>query len=171
MNGENYSARKTLLISQGFDSPFLVAQYYLPRFQCNVARRTFGIEAARAINSEKYPLILSAVRVAPGISIEENTEFSELRGAWHKGISDGERYFNVALQLVKYAREERSPNKNSLIIFVDTLMEKEDFLIPNVKERVLKGGADDYICMAGRMMAHEGGKKLVSLICDRLRWF
>ncbi len=75
-----------------------------------------------------------------------------------------EGYFGIALQLSRYARQNESPNRNSLIIFADTFSKKGDGLIPNVEKRVLEAQADAYI----NMFEDECENELFSLIEKKL---
>lgn len=145
----------------------MFSDFYLPVLRCSVTHHTEGILAARAIKNDHYPLIILPIRVVPGLELEEARDLPELKKIWARGTDQEERYFGIALQLARYAREE-GPNKRSLIIFADTFEDENDGLIPRVQGKVLEAGADAYIDMS--RYEPRPRRAFFSLIEQRLGW-
>jgi hypothetical protein len=159
--------RKALVVGQFLvDCSQPLAEYYLPRIHVKSRREQYGYEAANAIRSELFPLIILPGRVALGRDLSSTTDFPELEDAWNAGLNQEENYFSVALQLVKYARTDGNQNKKSLIIFADTFNDEEDMLIPRIRERAINAGADAYF----NMVENNQAMSIIPFISQSLGW-
>lgn len=159
--------RKALVVKEGSMATGLIIKYYLPRLNCSMTCTEYSAPAAREIKQTQYPLIIMPVKVAPGSIKECPDDLPELAELWNKrGLCNGERYFNQTQQLCRYARQNGSPNKDSLIIVADTYKSQKDSSIPDVERRALEAGADAYLKLSGRDLSME----FFEIVRDKLRW-
>lgn len=159
--------RNVLLVGEYMsDCSHLFATYYLPKLNCKINEFRHGIPVAREIRAQNYPLIILPCKVAPGYDLSQANDCQELSEIWNMKNEQEERYFEISLQLCKYARADANPNKRSLIVFADTYNALRDNLISNIEKRVTEAGADTYI----NMFLDCGMDRFFSLVAQRLEW-
>ncbi|MFA5857296.1 MAG: hypothetical protein WC867_08085 [Candidatus Pacearchaeota archaeon] len=163
--------RKTLLVGDGIDDiSSVLERYTLMDLRCNIDRMDNAIDASRAVKYGNYPLIILPCRTPPGSEYPYAIEFPEIKETWERAKSweatQEEKYFDITLQIIKYARESNNPNKDALIVISDVYHPQGDSLISNVRIRSLEAGADSYIYM----MEKDARKQLFDLVSSKLGW-
>jgi hypothetical protein len=163
--------RKTLLVGDGIDDiSSVLERYTLIDLRCNIERMDNAIDASRAVRYGNYPLIVLPCRTPPGSEYPYAIEFPEIKEIWEGAknweSAPEEKYFDITLQIIKYARERNNPNKNSLVVVNDVYNPEDDSLITDVRKRSLEAGADSYIYM----MERDSRKQLFDLVFTKLGW-